>query len=99
MEGLVQRTSRVLPLVAWQVSHVVIDEVDTMMTQGFRGDIEKLSAPILTQPTRRDSASFVFVTATFTKAVRRLLDEGNYPKVMSWLNRACGGSGSRSGRG
>lgn len=79
---MIKWTRWVLPLVVWQVTHVVIDEVDTMMTQGFRGDIEKLSAPILTQPTRRDNASFFFVTATFTKAVRRLLDEGNYPKVI-----------------
>lgn len=62
---------------------MVIDEVDTMMTQGFAADIEKLTRPMLANPERRDSAQFIFVTATLTKAVRKLLDEGNYPKVGS----------------
>lgn len=69
-----------LPLFV-QVTHVVVDEVDTMLTQGFAADIEKLTRPVLCNPERRDTAQFVFVTATLTKEVRKLLDEGNYPKV------------------
>ena len=65
-----------------QVTHVVVDEVDTMLTQGFAADIEKLTRPVLCNPERRDTAQFVFVTATLTKEVRKLLDEGNYPKVL-----------------
>lgn len=64
-----------------QVSHVIVDEVDTMMTQGFAADIEGLTKPILTNPARREDAQFVFVTATLTRAVRKLLDEGNFPNV------------------
>lgn len=60
---------------------MVVDEVDTMLTQGFAADIEKLTRPVLCNPERRDTAQFVFVTATLTKEVRKLLDEGNYPKV------------------
>lgn len=67
---------------------MVVDEVDTMLTQGFAADIEKLTRPMLANPQRRESAQFVFVTATLTKAVRKLLEEGNYPKVL-WYCRSC----------
>ncbi|CAM9869581.1 unnamed protein product, partial [Hapterophycus canaliculatus] len=64
------------------VNFVVVDEVDTMLTQGFAADIEKLTRPMLSNPERRETAQFVFVTATLTKAVRNLLGEdGSYPKV------------------
>lgn len=64
-----------------QANYVVVDEVDTMLTQGFAADIEKLTRPMLSNPERREKAQFVFVTATLTKAVRKLLEDGNYPKV------------------
>ena len=67
------------------MTHVVVDEVDTMLTQGFAADIEKLTRPVLCNPERRDTAQFVFVTATLTKEVKKLLDEGSYPKVRLWL--------------
>lgn len=64
------------------MNYVVVDEVDTMLTQGFAADIEKLTRPMLANPERRDIAQFIFVTATLTKAVRKLLgEEGSYPKV------------------
>ena len=62
-----------------QVTHVVIDEVDTMLVQGFGPDIKQLLGPILFSPTRKDSVNFVLATATMTKAVRKLLDEGDIP--------------------
>eukprot|EP00903_Cladosiphon_okamuranus_P008510 g8174.t1 len=64
-----------------KVNYVVVDEVDTMLTQGFAADIEKLTRPMLANPERRETGQFVFVTATLTKAVRKLLEDGNYPKV------------------
>ncbi|CAN0496389.1 unnamed protein product, partial [Ectocarpus sp. 12 AP-2014] len=65
-----------------KANYVVVDEVDTMLTQGFAADIEKLNRPLLANPTRRDTAQLIFVTATLTKAVRKLLGEdGDYPKV------------------
>ncbi|CAN0314691.1 unnamed protein product, partial [Discosporangium mesarthrocarpum] len=78
-----------------QVTHVVIDEVDTMLTQGFGPDIRALTAPLLA-PRRGEGGAgakggiggeggrgkqFVFVTATLTNAVRRLLEDGDFPKV------------------
>ncbi|CAM9813894.1 unnamed protein product, partial [Scytosiphon promiscuus] len=65
-----------------KVNFVVVDEVDTMLTQGFAADIEKLTRPMLSNPERRETAQFIFVTATLTKAVKNLLGEdGGYPKV------------------
>eukprot|EP00752_Nemacystus_decipiens_P008081 g7222.t1 len=64
-----------------KVNYVVVDEVDTMLTQGFAADIEKLTRPMLFNPERRETAQFVFVTATLTKAVRKLLEDGNYPRI------------------
>lgn len=66
-----------------------MDEVDTMLTQGFAADIDKLNRPLLSNPNRRDTAQYVFVTATLTKAVRKLLGEdGDYPKVCVVLSRS-----------
>ena len=77
-----------------QVNYVVVDEVDTMLTQGFAADIEKLTRPMLSNPERRETTQFVFVTATLTKAVRKLLEDGNYPKVTKsgWAAFATGES-------
>lgn len=55
-----------------------------MLTQGFGPDIDKLTRAILTRPERREVAQFVFVTATLTKAVRRLMEEEKYPKVATF---------------
>ena len=62
-----------------QVSHVIIDEVDTMLVQGFGPDLKQLLGPILFSPKRKESVQFILATATMTKAVRRLLDEGSLP--------------------
>ena len=62
-----------------QVTHVIIDEVDTMLVQGFGPDIKRLLSPILFSPARKESVQFVLATATLTKAVRRLLEDGEFP--------------------
>uniref|UniRef100_A0A7S2FKV5 RNA helicase n=1 Tax=Octactis speculum TaxID=3111310 RepID=A0A7S2FKV5_9STRA len=64
-----------------QVTHVVIDEVDTMLMQGFGPDLQKLLKPILLSPERRENVQFIVVTATMTKAVRRLLEDGDLPQM------------------
>lgn len=75
-----------LTLTPSKVTQVVVDEMDTMLTQGFSPDIDKLTRPMLANPERRESTQFVFVTATLTKAVRKLLDEGKYPEVCGCCN-------------
>jgi superfamily II DNA/RNA helicase len=62
-----------------KTTHVVIDEVDTMLVQGFGPEIKELLGPILFSPQRREAVQFVVATATMTKAVRKLLDEGSLP--------------------
>eukprot|EP00639_Heterosigma_akashiwo_P020187 CAMPEP_0206400218 /NCGR_PEP_ID=MMETSP0294-20121207/25385_1 /ASSEMBLY_ACC=CAM_ASM_000327 /TAXON_ID=39354 /ORGANISM="Heterosigma akashiwo, Strain CCMP2393" /LENGTH=495 /DNA_ID=CAMNT_0053856369 /DNA_START=138 /DNA_END=1625 /DNA_ORIENTATION=- len=56
-----------------RVTHVVIDEMDTMLMQGFGPEIKKLI-----QTLDRDRCQFLLCTATLTKAVRRFLEEENY---------------------
>ena len=62
-----------------RTTHVIIDEVDTMLVQGFGPDIKELLGPILFSPQRREDVQFIVATATMTKAVRKLLDEGGLP--------------------
>jgi superfamily II DNA/RNA helicase len=62
-----------------RTTHVVIDEVDTMLVQGFGPDIKELLGPILFSPTRRAEVQFIVATATMTNAVRKLLDDGGLP--------------------
>jgi len=57
----------------------VIDEVDTMLVQGFGPDLKSLLGPILFSPERKAEVQFVLATATMTNAVRKLLDEGDLP--------------------
>ncbi|CAM9912209.1 unnamed protein product, partial [Phaeothamnion confervicola] len=52
-----------------------------MLMQGFGPDIKKLVGPVLGSVERKNSVQFIFVTATLTKAVRQLLEDGDYPKV------------------
>ncbi|KAG5182709.1 DEAD box helicase [Tribonema minus] len=63
-----------------QVTHVVIDEVDTMLTQGFGPDITALVKPLMRRQ-GEDAVQFVLVSATVTAALRRLLEAGEFPKV------------------
>ena len=51
-----------------QVTHVIIDEVDTMLTQGFGADIRA----ILRSST---NSQVIMSTATLTKAVKALLED------------------------
>jgi superfamily II DNA/RNA helicase len=62
-----------------QITHVVIDEVDTMLTQGFGPDIEQLISP-LTRDGGKEGVQLVLTTATVTKAVRALLEK-DFPPV------------------
>jgi superfamily II DNA/RNA helicase len=64
-----------------QVTHVIIDEVDTMLVQGFGPDLKALLGPILFSPKRKASVQFLLATATMTKAVSRLLEDGELPPV------------------
>ena len=61
------------------VSHVVIDEVDTMLEQGFQGDVAKIIHPMLYKNNGAgnlvDTApQLIMTSATITPAVRRLLN-------------------------
>jgi superfamily II DNA/RNA helicase len=47
-----------------KVSHVIIDEVDTMLVQGFGPDIKQLLGPILFSPQRAEAVQFILATAT-----------------------------------
>lgn len=72
------------------VSAFVIDETDTMLEQGFQGDIAKLLHPCLYANAQdeeervcRDSApQVVLTTATMTQAVRRMLNGEESNKQM-----------------
>jgi len=73
--------------------HVVIDEMDTMLEQGFQNDIGKLLHPMLYRKKTVDKDEYkggklklvegapqvILTTATMTPAVRRLLDKPNLP--------------------
>jgi superfamily II DNA/RNA helicase len=75
------------------VRHVVIDEFDTMLEQGFQSDIGKLIHPMLykkkvvgVEEHKNGSLELVegapqiiLTTATMTQAVRRLLDRPDLP--------------------
>lgn len=65
-----------------QVSHVIIDEVDTMLTQGFGANIRTILRSVMTKRidetvdgSERKPAQLVMATATLTKAVRSLLGD------------------------
>jgi len=55
------------------ITHVVIDEVDTMMMQGFGPEIKKLMSMV-----RKNETQFILCTATLTPAVRRLIDSDDF---------------------
>eukprot|EP00640_Fibrocapsa_japonica_P000081 CAMPEP_0113953596 /NCGR_PEP_ID=MMETSP1339-20121228/91051_1 /TAXON_ID=94617 /ORGANISM="Fibrocapsa japonica" /LENGTH=547 /DNA_ID=CAMNT_0000962335 /DNA_START=72 /DNA_END=1715 /DNA_ORIENTATION=+ /assembly_acc=CAM_ASM_000762 len=75
-----------------KVTHVVVDEVDTMLTQGFGPDIRKLTAHLIKRSTMEegqdkdskaeDKVQFLLTTATLTKAVKRLLTDRTFPQPM-----------------
>eukprot|EP01041_Mallomonas_annulata_P001027 gene1027-2015_t len=72
-----------------QVTHVIIDEVDTMLTQGFGSDIRAILRGVLKKRSdnstststieiemkEEKSVQLVMASATLTKAVRALLDD------------------------
>ena len=61
-----------------QVSTIIIDEVDTMLTQGFGPDIRAVLRSVMAKQNRDDDqkkVQLIMATATLTKAVRLLLDD------------------------
>lgn len=71
-----------------RVRTVIIDEVDTMLTQGFGADIRAILRSVLTRASAKtdaeeeeegqsdgDGVQLVMATATLTKAVKALLEE------------------------
>ncbi|KAL3821801.1 hypothetical protein ACHAXA_008794 [Cyclostephanos tholiformis] len=75
------------------VRHVVIDEMDTMLEQGFQGDLGKLLHPMLYRKKVVEAGEYrsgklllaegapqvILTTATLTPAVRRALDRPELP--------------------
>eukprot|EP00578_Thalassiosira_sp_NH16_P007897 CAMPEP_0181122614 /NCGR_PEP_ID=MMETSP1071-20121207/25411_1 /TAXON_ID=35127 /ORGANISM="Thalassiosira sp., Strain NH16" /LENGTH=730 /DNA_ID=CAMNT_0023207603 /DNA_START=113 /DNA_END=2302 /DNA_ORIENTATION=- len=75
------------------VRHVVIDEMDTMLEQGFQGDLGRLLHPMLYRRKTVEAEEYkngklklvegapqvILTTATVTPAVRRLLDKPELP--------------------
>jgi superfamily II DNA/RNA helicase len=65
------------------VTHVIIDEVDTMLTQGFGSDIRAiLRAALNKYPDANNTltsqpAQVIMATATLTRAVKELLNDVN----------------------
>lgn len=67
-----------------RVSHVVVDEADTILSQGFGAELrEILKATLLFRSEERRRAQLVLTTATLTRAVR---------------DAFCGGGGNRERR-
>jgi superfamily II DNA/RNA helicase len=67
-----------------QVSHIIIDEVDTMLTQGFGSDIREIiraSSVLRTNivdsdsPASKKNLQLIMASATLTKAVKVLLED------------------------
>ena len=58
-----------------QVTHVVIDEVDTMLMQGFGSEIRAVLRATQGRPEGKPAAQLIMATATLTPAVRKLLDD------------------------
>lgn len=64
-----------------QVAHVVVDEMDTMLKDGFGPDLKRLMVP-LEAKSKREKVQYLMATATLTPAVKRLMaEEGNFPKT------------------
>jgi len=56
------------------VKHVVVDEVDTMLTQGFAPELDQLLGNLL-RPRDGRQPQYICATATITKALRQELKE------------------------
>jgi superfamily II DNA/RNA helicase len=75
-----------------EVTHVVVDEMDTMLEQGFENDLKRILYPVLyrkqpTQPVNPDvdykesSPKLVLTSATLTQAVQKLVGDTSSPRV------------------
>lgn len=94
-----------------QVTHVVIDEVDTMLMQGFGNEIRAiLRATQGDMGGRKEPAQLVMATATLTPAVKSLLEdvggfdigysdpENRTPKKVKVGDSSSSGDGGMDGR-
>lgn len=61
-----------------QITHVIIDEVDTMLTQGFGSDIRAILRSAVARDQRNNTLpdmQLIMASATLTKAVKNLLED------------------------
>ena len=63
-----------------QVTHVVVDEMDTMLKDGFGPDLKRILMPV-TVKAQKERVQYLFATATLTNAVKRLMEEESFPKT------------------
>jgi superfamily II DNA/RNA helicase len=63
-----------------QVTTVVVDEMDTMLKDGFGPDLKRLMVP-LEQKSKRDKVNYLMATATLTPAVKKLMEAEGFPKT------------------
>lgn len=72
-----------------RVRHCVIDEVDTMLEQGFQGDVGNILHPLLYKqsggvpldtPLAEAAPQLIMTSATMTPAVRRLINGESKPR-------------------
>lgn len=63
-----------------QVKHVVVDEMDTMLKDGFGPDLKRLLVPV-EQKSKRDKVQYLMATATLTPAVKKLMEHEQFPQT------------------
>lgn len=59
---------------------MVIDEMDTMLKDGFGSDLKRIMVP-LTQKAQKERVQYIMATATLTNAVKKLMEEESFPKT------------------
>jgi superfamily II DNA/RNA helicase len=59
---------------------VVIDEMDTILKDGFGPDLKRLMVP-LQRKSEREKVQYLTATATMTNAVKRLMEAENFPQM------------------
>ena len=84
-----------------QVSHIIIDEVDTMLTQGFGSDIREIiqASSVLRNGHNKDldesvavsqkKLQLIMASATLTKAVKALLEDVKSFDVTNVAGSVC----------
>lgn len=88
------------------VTHVVLDEVDTMLEQGFQPDVARVLHPLLYGGTsrrsdadqfelREDAPQVILTTATLTNAVKRFLGDKTAKPKRNYKTHDGGESATR----